>query len=248
MQAGGKNIFIFINLRRVIGFFIICCIIAAVLSVHFTRGHIAATAVEPIYQGDENNKTMALTCNVFWGEEYIGRMLEVLEEKDVSMTFFIGGTWAEKFPELVKEIYDRGHEIGSHGYSHPHPDKISREENLQDIAKAEKVICSITGEKPRLYAPPYGERGPAVLEVAQELGYHTILWSIDTVDWQRPAPEVISQRVLNKMENGAIVLMHPTAPTVHALPGIIDGLKEEGYQLITVGEMLKQLPANKNEG
>jgi probable sporulation protein (polysaccharide deacetylase family) len=185
---------------------------------------------------------MALTCNVFWGEEYIGQMLEILKEKNVKATFYIGGTWAEKFPQLVKKISDQGHEIGSHGYSHPHPDNISLQENLKDISKAEKIIFDITGKKPQLYAPPYGERGPAVLEAAQQLGYRTVLWSIDTIDWQRPAPEVISERVLNKMENGAIVLMHPTAPTVNALPGIIDGLKEQGFQLITVGNMLKQLP------
>ncbi len=212
----------------------------------YSREHVAATAiVEPIYQGDENVKAMALTCNVFWGEEYMSQMLEILKEKNVKATFFIGGTWAEKFPQLVKKISSQGHEIGSHGYSHPHPDNISLQENLQDISKAEKIIFDITGKKPRLYAPPYGERGPAVLEAAQELGYRTVLWSIDTVDWQRPAPEVISERVLNKMENGAIVLMHPTAPTVSALPGIIDGLKEQGFQLTTVGKMLKQFP-NKN--
>jgi len=79
-----------------------------------------------------------------------------------------------------------------------------------------------------------------VLEAAEELGYRTVLWSIDTIDWQRPAPEVISERVLNKMANGAIVLMHPTAPTVNALPGIIKSLKEQGYQLTTVGELLEK--------
>ncbi len=223
--------------------FLLITIGAFILWAVCTREHVAATAVvEPIYQGDENVKAMALTCNVFWGEEYIGQMLEILKEKNVKTTFFIGGTWAEKFPQLVKKISSQGHEIGSHGYSHPHPDNISLQKNLQDISKAEKIIFDITGKKPRLYAPPYGERGPAVLEAAHELGYRTVLWSIDTVDWQRPTPEVISKRVLSKMENGAIVLMHPTAPTINALPGIIDGLKEQGFQLITVGKMLEQLP------
>lgn len=74
------------------------------------------------------------------------------------------------------------------------------------------------------------------------MGYQTVLWTIDTIDWQRPAPEIISKRVLNKMSNGAIVLMHPTAPTVNALSEIIDGLKKQGFELITVGKMLEQLP------
>lgn len=200
---------------------------------------------EPIYQGNEENKAIALTCNVFWGEEHIGRMLEVLAEKEVKATFFIGGTWAEKYPELVKKISDQGHEIGSHGYSHPHPDQLTCEANKKDIAKAENIIQQITGEKPILYAPPYGERGSVVLQAAEEMGYRTILWSIDTIDWQRPAPEVIKNRILSKVHNGGIVLMHPTAPTANALPVIIEELKGRGYRLITVGEMLQQLPNKK---
>ncbi|KAF1084578.1 Peptidoglycan-N-acetylglucosamine deacetylase [Sporotomaculum syntrophicum] len=224
-------------------YFLLICIGAFVLWAVYPREHVATSAVvEPIYQGNENVKAIALTCNVFWGEDYIGQMLDILNEKNVQATFFIGGTWAEKYPDLVNKIFEQGHEIGSHGYSHPHPDSLSRQENLQDISRAEKIIADLIGEKPRLYAPPYGERGSAVLEAAQELGYRTVLWSIDTVDWQRPAPEVIRNRVLNKMENGAIVLMHPTAPTVNALPGIIDALHEQGYQLITVGKMLEQMP------
>jgi probable sporulation protein (polysaccharide deacetylase family) len=230
-----------------IKYFLLFCVGAFVVWAVYPCEHVATpTVVEPIYQGDENIKAMALTCNVFWGEEYIGRMLDIFKEKNVQATFFIGGTWAEKFPDLVKKISEQGHEIGSHGYSHPHPDSLSRQENLQDISRAEKIIADLTGKKPRLYAPPYGERGPAVLEAAQELGYRTVLWSIDTVDWQRPAPEVIRKRVLNKMENGAIVLMHPTAPTINALPGIIDALQEQGYQLITVGKMLEQVPKHED--
>lgn len=201
---------------------------------------------EPVYQGNESIKAMALTCNVFWGEEYIGNMLKLLEEKNVKMTFFIGGTWAEKFPELVKMIYSQGHEIGSHGYAHPHPDHLSLEANKNDIAKAEKIIRELTGKKPVLYAPPYGERGPAVLQAAEEMGYQTILWSIDTIDWQRPGPDVIRDRVINNAHNGGIVLMHPTAPTVQALPAVIDGLRKQGYELVTVGNMLRQQPNYKN--
>ncbi|WP_081410857.1 polysaccharide deacetylase family protein [Desulfotruncus alcoholivorax] len=194
---------------------------------------------EPIYHGNENFKSIALTCNVFWGEEYIGRMLEILEEKDVKATFYIGGTWAEKFPDLVKKINEKGHEIGSHGYSHPHPDQLSVDGNKKDISRAEEIIRELTGERPKLYAPPYGERGPALLQAAGELGYQTVLWSIDTIDWQLPDPGVIKERVISKAHNGGIVLMHPTAPTVKALPEIIDTLRERGYQIVTVGEMLK---------
>ncbi len=230
------------GIRKLFLFFIVIFLLLLFLS-RVGKG-IIPTVAEPVYHGGTDEKVIALTCNVFWGEEYIGPMLEILTDKDVLMTFFIGGTWAENFPELVKKMQSLGHEIGSHGYSHPHPDRISREANRRDITRAQDILENITGKKPALFAPPYGERGAVVLQTAEELGYQTILWSIDTIDWQRPGPQVIKDRVSGKAHNGGIVLMHPTAPTVKALPGIIDDLRGQGYKLITVGEMLQAAPDN----
>lgn len=197
----------------------------------------------PIYQGSSRNKEIALTVNVFWGEEHIPQMLDILKENNVKATFYLGGTWVKKFPELAARIAREGHEIGSHGYSHPHPDQLSKSANLRDIQKAEDIIYQATGIRPRLFAPPYGERGPSVLQAADEASYTTILWSVDTIDWQLPPPEVVVDRVVQKAHNGAIVLMHPTAPTVKALPQIIQKLKKEGYQLVTVPKLLEGLNA-----
>lgn len=196
---------------------------------------------QPIYQGSGRYKEIALTVNVFWGEEYIPRMLEILKQNDVKATFFLGGTWVKKYPELAARIAAEGHEIGSHGYSHPHPDQLSKYENLRDIQKAEEVIYQATGIRPVLFAPPYGERGPAVLKAADEASYTTVLWSVDTLDWQLPDPQVIVQRVTGRAHNGAIVLMHPTAPTVKALPEIVKKLKTGGYQLVNVSKILESL-------
>ncbi|MEG6521713.1 polysaccharide deacetylase family protein [Desulfotomaculum sp. 1211_IL3151] len=198
--------------------------------------------IAPIYQGKENEKKIALACNVFWGEEYIPKMLDIFKDENISITFFAGGTWVEDFPELLKKMDAAGHEIGTHGYSHPHPDQLSKSGNLRDMQKAEKIIYDTIQKRPKLYAPPYGERGPAVLRAAEEQDYSFILWSIDTIDWQRPAPDVIVKRVVSKAHNGAIVLMHPTDPTVKALPSIIKQLKSEGYEFVKVGELIKDLP------
>lgn len=195
---------------------------------------------QPIYQGSSERKEIALTCNVFWGEEYLPPMLEILERNEVPVTFFVGGTWAERFPELTRELLTRGHEIGSHGYSHPHPDRISKDENLKDIKKCEDILKKLTGKRPVLYAPPYGERGPAVLQAANEAGYKTILWSIDTVDWKRPPADSIVEKVVSNAHNGAIVLIHPTEPTVGALSRIIKELKDQGYALVTVSQLLRE--------
>ncbi len=207
------------------------------LSSHWTA--VPVYDDQPIYQGSSERKEIALTCNVFWGEEFLPRMLDILEEKNVKITFFVGGIWAEKFPKLTKQLEEAGHEIGSHGYAHPHPDRLSKGDNLKDILKCEEILKEITGKKPVLYAPPYGERGPAVLQAAEEAGYSTILWSIDTVDWKHPRPEAMVNKVVKNAHNGAIVLMHPTAPTVVALPPMIDALQEQGYTIVTVGELLR---------
>lgn len=224
--------------------------LAAAAAVLFAGGmavvHRSAQTVvskAPVYQGSELFREVALTVNVFWGEEYIPQMLDILRQNKVKATFFLGGTWVRQNPELAARIAREGHEIGSHGYSHPHPDQLSTDGNLKDIQKAEEVIHTTTGVRPRLYAPPYGERGPAVLQAADSASYTTILWSVDTVDWQLPPPGVITQRVADKVHNGAIILMHPTAPTVNALPVMLEKFKKEGYQPVTVSRLLEGLQA-----
>lgn len=201
----------------------------------------ATTTAAPVYQGNSKEKKVALTFNVVWGEEYVPQILDVLRENKSTATFFIGGQWAEDFPALTRQIAQEGHEVGNHGYSHPHPDGISRAANLEEIKKTEIAIQNACGIKTKLFAPPYGERGEAVLKAADDAGYHTILWSVDTIDWQRPDPSIIIKRVVEKLHNGAIVLMHPTAPTVHALPAIIAELKKEGFEIVGISMLLAGL-------
>jgi probable sporulation protein (polysaccharide deacetylase family) len=193
----------------------------------------------PIFQGNLSQPQVALACNVFWGEEYLPAMLKTLDENNIHITFFIGGSWANRYPEVLKDIANRGHELGNHTYSHPHPNNLSKEKNKEQIIKAEELVTNITGIKTNLYAPPYGEYNNTVLLAAQELNYTTIMWSIDTVDWKRPPPEVLKERVLKKLHNGAIILMHPTAPTAQALPDLIAEIKKRGYTITTVSDMLK---------
>jgi probable sporulation protein (polysaccharide deacetylase family) len=198
-----------------------------------------APAPAPVFHGNPNQPQVALACNVFWGEEYLPDMLKTLDENNLHITFFIGGSWANKYPDIVKELANRGHELGNHTYSHPHPNTLSKEKNKEQIVKTEELVASLTGIKTNLYAPPYGEYNNTVLLAAQELDYTTIMWSIDTIDWKRPPPEVIQDRVLKKLHNGAIILMHPTAPTAQALPGLIAEIKKRGYTITTITDVQK---------
>lgn len=201
-----------------------------------------STIAEPIYQGSDQHNNVAIAINVDWGEDVLSDMLKVFDDKEVKATFFVTGRFAEKFPDLVKEISDAGHEIGSHGYSHPHHDQISTEANLEDILKGEKILEPLIGTKPVLFAPAYGEHGKTCLEAAEQNGNKVILWTADTIDWQTPPPDqatLISRVTGDKLHNGTIILMHPKEHTVKALPAMIDTIQAKGYTLSTISHMLE---------
>jgi probable sporulation protein (polysaccharide deacetylase family) len=201
---------------------------------------VFATGEDPIFRGAADRPQIGITCNVAWGAEYLPAMLDTLKEQEARATFFMEGRWVEQFPELTRRIFQEGHELGNHSYSHPYPTKISREELRTEILETEALLENLTGVKPTLFAPPYGDWNQEVVKTAADLGYKTIMWSIDTIDWEGPGVEVIVDRVLENHHNGAIVLLHPTEQTVDALPQILTGLKEKGYCLVTVSELLRE--------
>ena len=194
------------------------------------------TIAEPFYQGVGEEKCVSLTINVDWGEEYLPDILQVLAENKVSATFFLTGRWTSNNPELAKSIAEAGHEIGNHAYSHTSPNSLTVDGNREEIRQTAEAIEKATGVQPKLYAPPSGERDPQVLQAAEAEGCTTILWSVDTIDWQRPQPSVIYDRVMQKIHPGAIILAHPTASTLEALPQIIQDLQAEGYRFVCVSE------------
>lgn len=208
----------------------------------FSKDQVSSVAAtvqrEPIYEGKSGDKEIAFAMNVDWGTEYIPDILAILAEEDVKITFFFTGRWCGENPEVAKSIYESGMEIGNHGLKHKSPNAMSYEENLADIKEAEGIINDVLAIKTTLFAPASGEIGEAVLSAAADLGYTTILWSVDTIDWQKPAPDVILTRVRDKMKDGTIVLMHPTENTVEALQSIIEAAKEKGYTVVPVSKVI----------
>lgn len=216
-------------------------VIVPVLLYFFLKWYMTCEApvINPIYLGNTGEKAVALMINVDWGDDILPEMLKVLQAKDVKVTFFISGRFAKKFPDLITAINQDGHEIGNHGYYHPHPDRISEEANKKEIMDTEAVFRQLNVRWSNLFAPPYGEHGPLVLEAAHALGYKTIMWTVDTVDWKEPPPATILKRVFDKADNGALILMHPKKCTLSALPALIDGIKEREYEIKTVSAILK---------
>lgn len=192
----------------------------------------------PFYHGATDEQKVSLMINVDWGNEYIPSMLETFKRYDVLTTWFPTGSWVERFPELALQIADAGHELGNHGGWHGKASEMNADQVRDLILTGEEKIVNITGQKPMLFAPPGGNMNKQTVAVAAELGYKTIMWTIDTVDWQRPAPTVIIDRVITRIQNGSFVLMHPTEPTAYALPLIIEQLREKGYEIVPVSQLL----------
>lgn len=196
---------------------------------------------KPVYHGNPNSSRVALAINVAWGEEYLPEILKVLTEENTKATFFLVGSWVKAFPDLTKELLRYGHELGNHGLFHGHPLQMKREELKRIISENEQLIRSVTRRTPaNLFAPPYGEISPLIVSAAGELGYQTIMWSVDSVDWKNPAPEILLNRVLSKIEAGGIILLHPTAPTKTVFRELIRSLRKKGLEPGTVSEVLKQ--------
>jgi peptidoglycan-N-acetylglucosamine deacetylase len=193
---------------------------------------------QPIYRGNPEKRQMALMINVAWGTEYIPQILDILKTYHVKSTFFFDGSWLQKNPNVAKTIFEAGHEIGNHAYSHPDMAKVSRERALREITRTNDLIKQTLGITPNLFAPPSGSYTEETVKLAASQKMRTILWTLDTVDWKKPPSDVISRKIVSQATNGALVLMHPTAPTVGALRTIIPELQKKGFELVTVSELL----------
>nr|MBO2472018.1 polysaccharide deacetylase [Bacillota bacterium] len=198
---------------------------------------------EPVYAVPVAERLVALTFNVDWGTEFVPGLLDVLDARGVRATFFPTGRWAEAEPELVREIARRGHELGNHGYRHDHPKQLNDAALRDHIVRTQRLLRELTGAETRLYAPPYGEVDARIARIAAEAGHWTIMWTLDTIDWQRPQPETIVRRVVPRVQPGAIILMHPTEPTLAALPHILERLLAEGWRFVPVGTLLERAGA-----
>lgn len=198
------------------------------------------TSVDPnvIYSGDTSQNRVCFMVNVYWGTEYILDMLDVFDVYNVKTTFFVGGSWVAKNVDMVKEIYKRGHEIGNHGYNHKNHDKIARQQNYDEIHKAHLLISANLGVEMNLFAPPSGAFNDTTIEVASGLGYKTVMWTHDTIDWRDKNSDLVFKRATKNLSNGDLILMHPTKHTLDALSSILAYAENNGFEPTTVSRAI----------
>ncbi len=193
----------------------------------------------PIYRGNEQKTAVALMINVAWGTEYLSKMLDIFKREHVHVTFFLDGTWLNNhWAEGLKLVQD-GHEIGNHGYNHPLMSQVTEDRMVEEIGKTEAVIKKVYHHPSKWFAPPAGDFNERVVRVADKFQLGTVLWTLDTIDWRKTTTAAsMVQKIETKVGPGNLILMHPTDRTVQALPGIIKAIKQKGYRLITVSELL----------
>lgn len=242
------NFFWVLSGKRLKQSFIIIVALIFAIGIYYTESeNIQAffpTDSEPsaIYSVKTNKKQVALTFDISWGEERTEPILEVLKKKGLKKaTFFLSSPWVETHPDIVKKIVDMGYEIGSHGHRHDNYSGYTEEQIQTQINKAHQIIQKSTGKEPKLIRFPNGDFDKRVLKIADQMGYATIQWDTDSLDWMNPGKEKIVKRVVDKAHPGDIILMHASdscRQTHEALPEIIDSLKSKGYEFVTVSELI----------
>lgn len=190
----------------------------------------------PLYRGNASKKQVSITFNVYWGTEFIDGILAVLKENNVKATFFIGGAWAEREENTLKKISNEGHEIGNYGFFQIDHKKAGYTKNQEEILITERFIEAIIAYKTNLFAPPSGSFSNTTLKAAFDLGYKTIMWSKDTLDWRDKDENLIFSRATKNLKNGDIVSMHPTQHTLNSLGRILRFYNENGFKAVTVSE------------
>lgn len=180
-------------------------------------------------------KQIALTFDDGPGS-YTDKLLDFLKENNIKATFFMLGSNVPRYQSTVKRMREEGHELGSHSYSHPQLNSISSTAVLDEINKTKKEIYKASGSNPTVFRPPYGLYNSTVLNAT---GVPTIFWSVDTLDWKYKNVEYVKKTILKGAKDGEIILLHDIHPTtVEGAMAAMKQLKEEGYEFMTVTEIL----------
>lgn len=235
----------FVVKSRTIKIVIAMLIVVILLTVSFGGVQLAevffgySTRKVPVYCVDTQNKQVAISFDAAWGADKTDGILEILKEYNVSATFFLVGFWVDEYEEEVKKISDAGIEIGTHSESHPDMAKLDAETIKTELTTSIEKIEKITNKKVELFRAPFGSYNNTLLEQAENMGLITIQWDVDTLDWKGLSAQDMCSRVLDKVKNGSIILMHNNSDNIlDGLRMILDRLTMQGYEITSVGELV----------
>ena len=193
----------------------------------------------PIYSVKTEENKVAISFDAAWGADKTTEIMNICDSYNVKATFFLVGFWIEKFPDKVKEIHNRGFEIGIHSNTHPDMTKLSKSQIRSELETNIELVKNLTGFKPKLFRPPYGYYNNNLIDVCEDLSLNCIEWDVDSLDWKGLSASEISGRVANKVKNGSIVLFHNNSDNiVEGLKMVLEYFKIKNKQVVPIGELI----------
>ena len=224
---------------------VLCLCLFAACVAYLTEAAPSVTAVVapkrelPIYSVEREDQVVSISFDASWGADKTIAILDILDRYDVKTTFFLVGGWVDKYPEMLQEIVARGHEIGNHSDTHAHMNQLSENGIREELRMMSDKVENLTGVRPVLFRPPYGEYNDRVITVARSEGYEAVQWSIDSLDWKDRGTQDIIKQCTYRVENGDIVLFHnDSKDIVNALPTVISHYQALGYTIIPISQIL----------
>lgn len=170
---------------------------------------------------------------------YTADLLDLLEKYDAKATFFVVGNRLASHQSIVERAANLGNEIANHSHTHPHLTRQTNSEVINELQSASDAIASITGFSPPIYRPPFGATDERIVNISTELGYGIVKWTLDPLDWRDRDADIIYARIMSQVEDGSVIVLHDIHPTtVQAMERVIPSLVEQGFQLVTVSELL----------
>ncbi len=195
----------------------------------------------PIYCVETDEKKVSISFDAAWGNEQTQTLLDILDEYKVKSTFFLVGDWVRNYPDDVKAIAAAGHDVGNHSNTHPYMTQLDAATMASEIEACNSDIEAITGKCPTLFRPPYGDYNNTVVDTVTGMNMYCVQWDVDSLDWKNLTAEEMCSRIKNNIKNGSIVLMHNGAEnTPEALPMIIECIRELGYEIVPISELLPE--------
>ena len=218
---------------------LLCAVGAVYVSGTRTAEVVARKRELPIYAVDRGDQKIAISFDAAWGGDKTEKILDILDEYGIKTTFFMVDIWTQRFPDLVKEITARGHEIGNHSTTHPKMSTLSRDQIKQELDTMADNAQALTGVRPTLFRPPYGDYNNDVVVTAREDGYEVIQWSVDSLDWKNRGVQELITRATRDVKSGDIVLFHNDSKYIlDALPAILKSYREQGFTVVPISQIL----------
>ena len=225
---------------------LVSIMLALILVFALNGGNVAVGATYiikdrklPIYAVKTQENKLSISFDAAWGADKTSEIMDVCDSYGVKATFFLVGFWVEEYPEKVKEIYNRGFEIGLHSNTHPDMTKLSKKEMENELRTNIDLIESLTDCRPKLFRPPYGYYNNDLIDVCESLNIVCVQWSVDSLDWKGYLAGDVAGRVTEKAKAGSIILCHNNSDhIINATKMILQHFSQSKLKVVPIGELL----------